>query len=152
MWHSSALSLYCAFYMYGQSQRCAYKETVPTLCILNAGTAPTFSPSKLGHRNDLIICFFDVVHLNGSESSWLVGRSIPSREFNPLEGLPSPRRRQRQILHVYRTQFVSTNERRAAFALTNPIEVLGRWRNVDLWQRPTTSGPLQKPFGKGSKK
>ena len=51
-------------------------------------------------------------------------------------------------MRVYCTQFVSTNKRRAAFVLTNPIEVLRRRRrrrrNVDLWQRPTPSGPLQK--------
>ena len=37
-----------------------------------------------------------------------------------------------------------TNERRAEFVLTNPIEVLKIKRDVALSQWPTWSGPLEK--------
>ena len=50
-------------------------------------------------------------------------------------------------VHVYCTKFVSTNESRAWFVRTNPIEVPWRKRrnlNVALCQRPTSSGPLEK--------
>ena len=56
-------------------------------------------------------------------------------------------------MHLYYAKFVSTNESRAWFVRTNPIEVPWRRRrrrrrkkkiNVALCQRPTSSGPLEK--------
>ena len=51
-------------------------------------------------------------------------------------------------MHVYCTKFVSTNESRAWFVRTNPIEVIWikkkKRKNVTLCQRPTLSGSLEK--------
>ena len=125
--------------------------TVPTFCILNVGTVPTFRPSELVHLNDhhylslwrdtpqWVRWGWEVHPLEGWWCPW--GMSISSRNCHPLNGIDDCD----EFWPLWH-HWLSTNERRALFVLTSPIEVLRRiWRrNVVLWQRPTPSGPLQK--------
>ena len=53
-------------------------------------------------------------------------------------------------MYVYCTQFVSTNERRAAFVLTNPIEVLNDEEEMWTFGNGRTVGPLQKHGSKNA--
>ena len=61
--------------------------TVTTLCILNVGTVPTFSPSELVPLNDLHYLSLRRGTLNGSHGA---GRFIPLRAVGALEGCRSP--------------------------------------------------------------